>query len=529
MESHNNPNRVVHDNELPNSLMPKKLSKNGSTTKPPNPNDDHDHDDDEVYYSLLSNTKTLEKISKSHPQNNSVHAINGINTNIGLNARDDDSKSDIDDAQADDDNSTVSIDYKLASKSLESLVCGELMSLPLNTQIAILQFVPCDDKFYMCRFVCRYWYHLLTFHEQLPSKQLQFLFPENSKYILSSPFINRISRGNHAMILSSLGLGIYINNDFHLMIDIHMDKDKNKKRGSFDKIQLRHSKKELAAKDIKAISKFLTVNQNIRLIDLSDCNLNDFLLELCCYGIKHNRSVQHLMLSKNRITANGCKYIGYCLQFNQSLRSLWIRSNDIQNEGAKYIAQGLHRNKHLQKLSLDCNNIKCMDHVFYQNSCFLEMESCFETRNVPPIMLDQNEIYTQSYISSYNCVYSDRKSNAQRTLDVDRIDAFLMFAHLMASNRQCPLEVVSLRENNIDSIGLILLTNSLIYNRSLKELHFSYNNIDQTAVFSILSLFKYYQKHKNEVQRLHPLDIYVKSGNKLTLDDVQTVPFGRIF
>lgn len=547
------------------------------------------------------------------------------------------------------------VDYKLVTKSLRNLLNIDdeddkamdknetnlsLISLPLSTQINVLTYVDIDEKFYLCRFVCRYWYHLMTWHEHIPTKQLEFLFPKDSSYILSSPFINEISRGNHAMILSSLGIGIYVNNQFHLMCDkrptnhcltlLNVDNDivngddyskkepecdnkengddtkeaddKHKKREAFTKIQLRHHSKQLETKDIKAISKFLSVNPNITLLDLSDCKLTDFLVELLSYGIKHNQSLQHVMLSKNNLSSHGCKYIGYCLQFNQSVQTLWIRSNNIQNDGLKYIAQGLHFNNTLTKISFDDNNISNNRYKFYetllsetiqinQNNAksisnnnllqhikkmsasdlfnklktkemnitslsslsllamkrtesdasgtsssslddndnaiqdikyeykpcdndFLFSVERISAFNVPLIKLNQNEINTQSYIANHYPDYDGSSCDIDEEF-VNRIDGFLMFAHLFANTRnKSKLEIVSFRQNKISSTGVTLLSKALINNAILKQLHFSYNNIDERAVLSVFSLLKYYDETKNDIQRKYGLDVYIKTGNK---------------
>lgn len=591
----NNVNNINNNNSLQNTMS------------------DNDHKEHHIYHELLTATKsnkfqfhhTKSRLKIANKQNNNNNACNDIDPFFS--------------DYEDDEDIDNEVDYKLATKSLKNLLHVDkneisilLMSLPLSIQVGILQFVPCDDKLYECRFVCRYWYYLLTWHQELPTKQLQFLFPNECDYIMASPFINGISRGNHAMILSSLGIGIYINNKFHSMIS------------KIDKIQLRHSNKELKTKEMKAISKFLTVNQNIKLIDLSDCKLNDFCVQLLCYGLKHNQSVQHLMLSRNKITCNGCKYIAYCLQFNHCLQSLWIRSNNIQNKGLKYISQGLHFNHKLKKLSIDNNNISNQRYKFYEkllsqtitktqnkyntynasdlmnklkanilnikslssmsllsmkksesnassSSASLDDEDDDDYKqnnndnndemddenllfslqrissfNVPFIKLTDDEINTQNYVANYYPDIDINKMNDKDDDFIDKIDGFLMFAHLFATNNNngnCGLEVVSMRDNNISSTGVTLLSKALINNHILKELHFSYNNVDERGLFSLFSLLKYYSKCKKEIGRQYGLDIYVKSGNKLDQtpiwDDIYEeytnpesdsgVPFGHIF
>lgn len=340
------------------------------------------------------------------------------------------------------------------------------------------------------------------------------------------------------------------------------------------------------------------------------------------------------MLSKNNISSNGCKYIGYCLQFNQSLQTLWIRSNNIENDGLKYIAQGLHFNDTLIKISFDDNNISNNRYKFYesllsetiqikQNNAksksnhniqshhlkkisasdlfnklktkemninnlsslsllamkrtesdasgtssssldnddededikyeykagdndFLFSVDRISAFNVPLITLNENEINTQSYIATH---YSDYIGSA---CDIDeefvnKIDGFLMFAHLFADTRnKCKLEIVSFRQNNVSSTGVTLLSKALINNATLKELHFAYNNIDERAVLSVFSLLKYYDETKDDIQRKYGLDIYIKTGNK-QLDEATSLwteieqeyntdtksdsarPFGHIF
>ena len=73
-------------------------------------------------------------------------------------------------------------------------------------------------------------------------------------------------------------------------------------------------------------------------MDLRSTNLTDKGIKLLCLGLKDNRTILELNLSKNDITAAGIEHFAFVL-WKTGIQELDISLNPLGNAGVKYLAE----------------------------------------------------------------------------------------------------------------------------------------------------------------------------------------------
>ena len=133
------------------------------------------------------------------------------------------------------------------------------------------------------------------------------------------------------------------------------------------------------------ISKCISVNGTIVLLNLNGCDLRDDGIIKISEGLGKNISIKKLGLSKNSISDASAKHLSEALAKNHALSTLDLSSNLIKNIGGALIASALKKNKTIQCILLNENSMR--DEV---GPLFVEV-SKFMT-NIFKINLDLNPI-----------------------------------------------------------------------------------------------------------------------------------------
>jgi len=108
----------------------------------------------------------------------------------------------------------------------------------------------------------------------------------------------------------------------------------------------------------QVISRLLTHNSTLQVLDLLNCGILDEGVEILCEGLTNNTTLRHLYLGANGITPVGLNALKNYFSGSMScLESLFLGCNRIGNEGAKVIGEILKFNSKLERLSLPSSRI----------------------------------------------------------------------------------------------------------------------------------------------------------------------------
>ena len=228
-----------------------------------------------------------------------------------------------------------------------------------------------------------------------------------------------------------------------------------------------------------ALSELLNRNQDIcsRLI-LTKNNFGDMGIELLIEKIKDNSNIVELNLCsnnlgvkggiiifnylinqnsiinldlsskegiyRNRICAEGVKFIEQVLKTNFYLEKIDLSSNSLKNEGLKYLVNGLESNITLQNLILSNNEIN--------EKGILYMETKLISCKLKHLDLSCNPISNNGLISLANCL-SGKKLNEISYLNLSEcsltFEAFRLFFKKLSKNHK--LQTLIFNKNNLFS------------------------------------------------------------------------------
>ncbi|XP_073682127.1 NACHT, LRR and PYD domains-containing protein 3-like [Garra rufa] len=110
----------------------------------------------------------------------------------------------------------------------------------------------------------------------------------------------------------------------------------------------------ITAQSCESLSSALqSSNSVLRVLDLSNNDLNDTGVILLSDGLKRNSKLEILRLSKCNLTAQSCESLSLVLRSsNSGLEKLDLSNNDLKDHGVKLLSDGLKRNSKLEILRL---------------------------------------------------------------------------------------------------------------------------------------------------------------------------------
>ena len=102
----------------------------------------------------------------------------------------------------------------------------------------------------------------------------------------------------------------------------------------------------------------LVNNNQVRVLYLQNCGIDDRGAHLIAFALNKNTSVQHLWLNGNTISSSGAVAIANVLGENCTLLTVGLCDNDIGNSGGREIRSALKENQVITDILLDGNRIK---------------------------------------------------------------------------------------------------------------------------------------------------------------------------
>lgn len=130
---------------------------------------------------------------------------------------------------------------------------------------------------------------------------------------------------------------------------------------------------------------FLSDNNQLKILNLSGCELKTEGVRMLSDGIAKNRGLRSLLLSSNLIDDIGVEGIANGVARNQTLKILDLSNNCIKNRGGIALASAFKINQTLEELNLKENNIKDI-----AGQLFSEVSRC--NTNILKLNLEMNQI-----------------------------------------------------------------------------------------------------------------------------------------
>ena len=252
----------------------------------------------------------------------------------------------------------------------------------------------------------------------------------------------------------------------------------------------------------------------VRKLSVSDNNIPTETISEC---LKHNKFLQDLDISKNRITNEGIEKITEVIKVNSILRKLDISKNWITGEGLLYLLRSLSNKSGLRDLNILYNNvtnseftdIECCirslpfllqvdaswneikiinddDVLLMSNVCyFYKADGAICRSKIKQIIWDIKEIsdlnHRAAFISS--CLKEDQSLSQFIMCNNNIADIGMQLIKAIQVNTT--IRVLNISRNKLALIGTQLVSDCLKYNSTLQELDLSRNEITNEGVKKI--------------------------------------------
>ena len=190
------------------------------------------------------------------------------------------------------------------------------------------------------------------------------------------------------------------------------------------------------------------------------------------------------MLKGNQISDVGSKHLGDALQKNGRLKNLLLSYNSIKLEGSIALAKGLSVNSSLEKLDLSYNRIDgaelahWLGYALRNNSTLISLD------------LSHNKLGNESGKSIFEALSQNNDSRLS-SLYLAGTDLSNQIAGdiatFLSTNRV--LTTFDISTNSFDKSGVALLIEGFLHNRSLTNLNFSHNQVNEELVPPLLDSF----------------------------------------
>ena len=243
---------------------------------------------------------------------------------------------------------------------------------------------------------------------------------------------------------------------------------------------------------------FITQKLKLKVFGLESCKLNDQQIKIITEGLKENKGLLGLMLRKNNITSDGGPHIANYLKDNNNLRQLFLGGNSINGKGLQSLLETIAQsNKNLKNLDLSDNK--------FNNNDFDTLINYLKNKpNLNVLDISGNKIDKDSkYLPTLGKILG--------SLDIKNINLSKMginsdeFPLLLSSFK---FEEITLDDNNLAAVGIIVLTNCLKGYKYLKKMSLKnvINNNDsekeKNSQFVLIGLIEGLKNVKN-FQELH--------------------------
>lgn len=151
------------------------------------------------------------------------------------------------------------------------------------------------------------------------------------------------------------------------------------------------------------LNKFIRTSQVLSFLDLRSTNLTDAGLSLLSDGMKGNRTIEILSLSKNDITSSGIEKFSPIL-CRTAIRDLDLSLNPLGNNGVRNLAENLfervpdERRPGSLRKGEKCNIVKLnlAETKFQKEGGFKLFENLIQFHKIEVLILDYNQFESSS-------------------------------------------------------------------------------------------------------------------------------------
>ena len=217
--------------------------------------------------------------------------------------------------------------------------------------------------------------------------------------------------------------------------------------------------------------------KNIKILSFESCKLNDAQIKLITEGIKENQNIIALILRKNNISSQGGIYISDYINSHENMRQLFLGDNKIKDKGLKNLLKTLSTsNKNITNLELS-NNGFGLD----------EFNNLIEYLKTNPILnsldISGNKLALKSAINLGATLCAMKSIKSLNMSNMGIISEFIPYLF-----KSFNLEDITLDDNNLEEVGLIMLIKGLEGNKNLKKLSLKNTQLSSIGLTSLLKM-----------------------------------------
>ena len=231
---------------------------------------------------------------------------------------------------------------------------------------------------------------------------------------------------------------------------------------------------------------FITKNLKLKIFGLEYCKLNDKQIKIITEGLKEYKGLVGLMLRKNNITSDGGSYIADYLSKNTNLRQLFLGGNSIKGTGLNLLLNTIVlNNKNLTYLDLNDNKFDLKDFNFLLD--YLKNDPILNVLDI-----SGNKMDSMSF-TILGGILGSLKNIKSINLSKIGVTSDYLPVLLKSSN----FEEITLDDNDLGEVGIIMLSKSLMGDKYLKKL--SLKNM-KIKIVALNHLFQTLENAKNFVE-----------------------------
>ena len=215
----------------------------------------------------------------------------------------------------------------------------------------------------------------------------------------------------------------------------------------------------------------------LKILSFESCKLTDPQIKIITEGIKENKSIIALMLRKNNITSQGGIYISEYLNNNTNVRQLFLGENKIKDKGLKNLFETIGRcNKNITNLDMSNNGFGLED-----------FNNLIEYLKTSPILnsldISGNKLALKSSINLGAVLSSMKNVKSINMSNMGIISEFI--PNLFKSIN---VDDITLDDNNLEEVGLIMLIKGLEGNKNLKKISLKNTQLSSIGLTSLLKM-----------------------------------------
>ena len=217
--------------------------------------------------------------------------------------------------------------------------------------------------------------------------------------------------------------------------------------------------------------------KNIKILSFESCKLSDAQIKLITEGIKENENIIALILRKNNISSQGGIYISDYINSHENMRQLFLGDNKIKDKGLKNLLKTLSTsNKNITNLELSNNGFSLDD-----------FNNLIEYLKTNPILnsldISGNKLALKSAINLGATLCAMKSIKSLNMSNMGIISEFIPYLF-----KSFNLEDITLDDNNLEEVGLIMLIKGLEGNKNLKKLSLKNTQLSSIGLTSLLKM-----------------------------------------